>query len=78
MYEAPDSALRLLDDSVRVDRLSRGDYAAWCLLSSQARDICYLTPKSDSLIRVAVDYYENHKNPARLMLAYYELGRVQH
>jgi hypothetical protein len=57
-------------------KLSRRQYAEWCLLLTQARDKNYIAPTSDSLIRAAVDYFEHHGPASRQMLAYYYMGRV--
>ncbi|MDR1913964.1 MAG: tetratricopeptide repeat protein [Clostridiales bacterium] len=76
MKDQPDSALGLLRDSVRTAGLSRRQYAEWCLLLTQAWDKKGGTHTSDSLIRVAVDYFEAYGPPARQMLAYYSWGRV--
>ncbi|MDR1913484.1 MAG: tetratricopeptide repeat protein [Clostridiales bacterium] len=71
-----DSALWLLGDSVRTDGLSRRQYAEWCLLLTQARDKKGEKHTSDSLIRVAAGYFENHGPAPRRMLAWYCMGRV--
>lgn len=76
MNNYPDSALRLLEDSVFVDKLSERDYADWCLLLTQARDKNYIEHTTDSLIRKALDYYEYRRDTERLMLTYYYMGRV--
>lgn len=76
MDERPDNALLLLEDSIDAKRLSGKDYADWCLLLTQARDKNYIEHTSDSLIRVALDYYEGRNDPDRLMLTYYYMGRV--
>lgn len=75
MNEHPDSASMLLD-SIHTSTLSGKDYADWCLLITQARDKKYIVHTSDSLIRVACEYYEAHPDPERLMLSYYYMGRV--
>jgi tetratricopeptide (TPR) repeat protein len=76
MTTSPDSALQLLRDSVRTSELSRRQYAEWCLLLTQAQDKNYVTHTSDSLIRIAVDYFEEHGPESRQMLSYYYIGRV--
>lgn len=76
MSEHPDTALVLLQDSIDADNLSGKNYADWCLLLTQARDRNYVVHTSDSLLRVALEYYEDGKNPDRLMLAWYYMGRV--
>jgi hypothetical protein len=76
MTTSPDSALWLLGDSVQTSVLSRRQYAEWCLLFTQAQDKNYVTHTSDSLIRIAVDYFEEHGPDSRQMLSYYYMGRV--
>ncbi len=76
MSDRPDSALVLLQDSIDSSGLSGKNYADWCLLLTQAKDKCYKPQDSDSLIRVACEYYEAHPDPERLTLAYYYMGRV--
>jgi hypothetical protein len=48
MGSRPDSSLILLEE----------DYATWCLLMTQARDKNYVEHTSDSVIGVAVRYFE--------------------
>lgn len=78
MHEYPDSAFILLQDSVDSSGLSGKNQADWCLLLTQARNKCNKPHTSDSLIRIACEYYEANPNPERLMLAYYSMGRVNH
>ena len=59
-------------------RLSREQYASWCLLITEARDKNYVQHTSDSLISISAKYYSKKKNPERLTLAYYYMGRVNH
>jgi len=73
---APDSAYSLLikmDTSIDFNRAQR---AEWNLLITQAMDKAYMEHTTDSLIRKATTYYEQQKNPSRLMLSYYYMGRV--
>jgi len=78
MNSRPDSALTLLDSITAPESLSARDNALYCLLITQARDKNYLPHTSDSVIRHAVDYFEQHNDPKRMMTAYYTLGRVKH
>ncbi|GHT36472.1 hypothetical protein AGMMS49574_28250 [Bacteroidia bacterium] len=76
MSEKPDSALLLLEQ-IPVENLSRQQYADWCLLMTQAQDKCNIDFTSDSLIRIAVNYYEKRgNNPERQLLTFYYMGRV--
>lgn len=76
MTKRPDSALWLLENAVPSESLTGKEHADWCLLLTQARDKNYIKHTSDSLISIAVDYYERQKDPHRLMLSYYYMGRV--
>ncbi|MBP3671480.1 MAG: hypothetical protein J6J06_05910, partial [Bacteroidaceae bacterium] len=77
MTTAPDTALALLD-SIDSDRLSRADNARYALLRSQALDKNYIDVTNDSLINIAVKYYQKHRNPRYEMLAHYYNGRVKY
>lgn len=77
MDVAPDSALTLLvgfKDSVRIENEATQMY--YQLLTIKANDKCYIPHTSDSLIKVVVNYYENHGTTEQLMEAYYYQGSV--
>lgn len=76
MSEHPDSALSLLTHIVTPEEMSEHDYATWCLLITRARDKNYIEQTSDSLINVAIQYFEKKKNANRLGEAYFCQGRV--
>ena len=76
MSEHPDSALFLLEQIVTPEKMSERDYATWCLLITEARDKNYIEHTSDSLINIAVQYFEKKKDTNRLAEAYYCQGRV--
>lgn len=76
MNEKPDSALLLLDSIIQPEVLSSGDKVLWSLLITQARDKKYITHTSDSLINIAVHYYDKKGNIERRAQAYYCQGRV--
>lgn len=78
MTVSPDSSLYILKDSINNKELSKKEYADWCLLITQAIDKNYIQHSTDSLIRLATEYYEKDNNPDRLMLSYYYMGRVAH
>lgn len=75
MNERPDSALSLLDN-IHPEDLSREQNALWCLLYTQAQDKNRIEHTSDSLIQIAVRYYEKTGLENRKMLAYYYCGSV--
>ena len=58
----PDSALHMLE-SISTDSLStKADRAYHALLLTQARDKNYMVQTDDSLIQVAVRYYDTHED----------------
>ena len=71
MAVSPDSSLIILEKIEAPENLSKGQYALWCLLYTQAKDKNYETHTSDSLIRIAVSYFENEKDKYNLMRSYY-------
>ena len=78
MRERPDSSLYILVH-IDSDNLSRRrNKEKYALLYSQALDKNYIDETNDSLILVAVDYYQEHGDEREKMLAYYYLGRVQY
>lgn len=74
---APDSVLTLLasfKDSIRAE--SEATQMYYQLLIVKANDKCYISHISDSLIKVVVNYYEEHGTVEQLMEAYYYQGSV--
>ncbi|MBP3517359.1 MAG: hypothetical protein J6K31_02900 [Parabacteroides sp.] len=71
MESRPDSSLSLLESLRFPERLSSEDYAIWCLLVTQARDKNYLEHTSDSVIDVAVRYFEKQNEHIGWLQAYY-------
>ncbi len=77
MQENPDSALALLqgiDSAIIDDDLE--NRALHALLLSQAMDKNYIDSKDDSLVSIAVNYYENSDDIRHRMLAHYYHGRI--
>lgn len=72
----PDSALLLLDSVRSPEKLSKKEYATWCLLLTQARDKNYIKHTSDSLITVSVKYFEQTDDRMRYAISLYYKGRV--
>lgn len=72
----PDSAYTLLELIENPEKLSGNQYPLWCLLKTQAIDKLGIKHTSDSLIQVAVNYYEESDLANRKMLANYYCGRV--
>lgn len=76
MEERPDSAYAILNKIENTNLLSEKDHAIYCLLLTQAQDLNYITHTSDSLIKIAANYFEKLDDKPRATLANYYLGRV--
>lgn len=76
MESAPDSALLVLDEIKTPKRLSRKNYAHYCLLKTEGQRKAGRPLHSDSLIKVAVDYYSVHNDAEKAILAYVYLNRT--
>jgi cbb3-type cytochrome oxidase subunit 3 len=77
MEAHPDSALTLLKHITDSKRLSSSDHALYALLMSQALDKNNIEVQSDSLIRVATNYYNGAKDSAHAGYAFFYLARVE-
>lgn len=73
----PAQALHLLDSLDRSQLYDAAQRAKFALLYTQAQDKNYIDETNDSLIRVAVDYYEQHRNLRDKFRSLYYLGRVR-
>lgn len=76
MESRPDSALRILEKHSLHDYTNPEAQAQYALLLTQAKDKNYITHTSDSLIRIAVRYYDSGGDVAMQAKAHYYLGRV--
>lgn len=73
----PDSALSLLNQIPHPDRLYGKQCADYALLLTQARDKNYLDSlQSDSLIKLAVDYYQDSDDNVKAGKALFYYGKV--
>ena len=72
----PDSAFRLLKTIPHPENLSKADYAAWCLQFSHVQYKLNKDITSDSIILIAVNYYENSRLDKQSGTAYYLLGCI--
>lgn len=72
----PDSAQKLLLSILHPQKLSKADYAAWCLLYTHSQYKLYQNIRSDSIIRVAVKYYDNSNLYKQSGSAHYLSGCV--
>ena len=66
----------MLEQVATPEKMPERDYATWCLLITEARDKNYIEHTSDSLINVAIQYFEKKKDINRLSEAYYCQGRI--
>ncbi len=78
MDTRPDSALMILQSIPSGSIGSAGGRALYGLLMTQALDKNYIDVTSDSLIRPAVDYYEDSSDKFRLMKSLYYLAGVDY
>ena len=76
MNEYPDSALSLMKSIPHPERLTGQAQADYALLMTQARSRCRITATSDSLIQVAVRYYQPSHDNARKAHSYLYLADV--
>lgn len=70
----PGKTLILLDSIQQMEELSEQQQALWCLLYTSVLDRKQIKHTSDSLIQIAVSYYEKNDLPERKMQAYYYYG----
>lgn len=77
MSTRPDSALYLLENVCVSEIKTPAQNAKYALLLTQAQDKNYVTPTTDSLIRIATEYYDSIGNDITMQAkAHYYLGRV--
>jgi len=74
--EQPDSALHLLRNIDNYRHLASPDRALYALLMTQALDKCDSVVASDTLIRIATDYY-GRKEPVRAGFSWFYLARCE-
>ena len=72
----PDSALNILESISTESLKTKADRAYYALLLTQARDKNYMVQTDDSLIRVAVQYYDSMRDCKMQAQAYYYWGSV--
>lgn len=77
MSTRPDSSLYLLENICLSEIKTPAQKAKYALLLTQAQDKNYITPITDSLIRIATEYYDSIDNDIEMQAkAHYYLGRV--
>jgi len=76
MTASPKEATKLLNTIQNPEKLSPSDYAAWCLQYIRSLNKQDSVLKSDSLIHIAVNYYEGSSLHNYIGMSYYLLGCV--
>ena len=76
MSQHPDSVLTLLSTIQDVNDLSEKDRAMYYLLLTEAENKTYVKPTSDSLITIAVEYFDKTEDWERKAKAWYYRGRI--
>lgn len=76
MWDHPDSALALLEKMPKPAISDELNNATWCLLYTQARDKNYIKHTSDSLINIALQYFDSKKDWRRKAHAWFYKGQV--
>jgi len=76
LLSKPDSAYRLLCSIKNPEKLAEADYAAWCLHYTHAQYKLYMDIKSDSLIKIAIDYFDKTELVGYTGTAYYLAGCI--
>lgn len=76
MWEHPDSALALLEKMPKPAPSDKLNDATWCLLYTQARDKNYIKHTSDSLINIALQYFDSKDDWRRKAQAWFYKGQT--
>ena len=79
MFDHPDSALHILEDMPMPSaRRDKENHALWCLLVTQAQVKQIIKISSDSLVRIAYDYYKPTDNARRKAMAALYMGDINY
>ena len=79
MFDRPDSALHILEAMPMPSaRWDKENHALWCLLTSQAQVKLITKISSDSLVRIAYDYYKPTDNALRKAMAALYMGNINY
>lgn len=79
MFDHPDSALHILEDMPMPSaRWDKENHALWCLLVTQAQVKQIIKISSDSLVRIAYDYYKPTDNARRKAMSALYMGDVNY
>ena len=74
MFTSPASALQMLEAIPHPERLTGREQAYYALLLTQARHRCNVIATSESLIQIAVNYFDNQGNKPMSAKAWLYLG----
>ncbi|MBS6467936.1 MAG: hypothetical protein KH386_01755 [Bacteroides sp.] len=79
MFDHPDSALHILEAMPMPSaRWDKENHALWCLLVTQAQVKQIIKISSDSLVRIAYDYYKPTNNARRKAIAALYMGCINY
>ena len=79
MFDHPDSALHILEDMPMPSaRRDKENHALWCLLVTQAQYKQVMKISSDSLVRIAYDYYKPTDNARRKAMSALYMGDINY
>lgn len=79
MFDHPDSALHLLESmEIPSSQTDKENHALWCLLVTQAQYKQALKISSDSLVRIAYDYYKPTNNARRKAMSALYMGGLNY
>lgn len=79
MFDHPDSALDILEAMPMPSaRWEKENHALWCLLVTQAQYKQMMKIPSDSLVRIAYDYYKPTNNARRKAMSALYMGNINY
>ena len=79
MFDHPDSALHILESMPMPSaRWDKENHALWCLLVTQAQYKQMMKIPSDSLVRIAYDYYKPTDNARRKAMSALYMGDINY
>lgn len=79
MFDHPDSALHILESmEIPSSRTDKENHALWCLLMTQAKYKLVMRFSSDSIVRIAYDYYKPTNNVRRKAMSALYMGNINY
>ena len=76
MEEHPDSALFLLNSIAHPEKLSGREQAEYALFYTQSCEKNFILQLNDSLIKIAVDYFESQAGGLKTAQSYFYMGCI--